>query len=264
LPAHHPSALYRISSKALAKLIDDGCESIHELPMDFRPGKVARRQIDSVRSGKLIVEDGLAEALHGIETPVAFLDFETIAPAIPAWPGCGPYHQVPVQFSCHVQDKNGVRHHQWLASGTEDPRPAFAREVVAACAGARTILAYSAPFEKARLADVWKAMPALEPELSSVHARIQDLLPIVRNHVYHPDFNGSFSIKSVLPALIPDLGYEDLEIRDGGTAAAALEAILFDESLDTAERNALREHLLKYCERDTYAMVRLYKRLREI
>jgi hypothetical protein len=263
-PRHHLSTLYRINSKTLAKLIEDGVESIRDLPKDFKAGEIASRQINSIRRGKLVVESGLADALRGIPGPIAFLDFETINPAIPAWHGCGPYHQVPVQFSCHVQTKGNVRRHEWLADGKEDPRPAFARELVAACEGAATILAYNASFEKARIADVWKAIPALEPQLSKVHERIQDLLPIVRNHVYHPDFNGSFSIKSVLPALIPELGYQDLEIQDGGTAASVLETLLFDDSLPAAKKKLLRKQLSAYCERDTYAMVKLYERLSEL
>jgi len=260
-PAHHISTLYRLSNEAMAKLIDGGYETIRDLPKDFKAGPTAQRQIDSIRRGRLVVEDGLGEALKAIKGPIAFLDFETIYPAIPAWTGCRPYMQVPVQISCHLQTPRGFQHHEWLADGNEDPRPAFARELEAACAGATTILAYNAPFEKARIAAVWEALPNLKPRLSRIHARIQDLLPIVRKHVYHPEFNGSFSIKSVLPALVPDMGYGDLEIQDGGTAAAALETLLFDDAMSAAHKKTLRKQLLAYCQRDTLAMVRLYERL---
>jgi hypothetical protein len=264
LPRHHVNTLYRLTAKKRAELIENGCETIHDLPEDFEPGAIARRQIESVRTGKLVVESGLVEALKGIQGPVAYLDFETINPAIPAWPGCGPYQQVPVQFSCHITTKRGMRRYEWLADGAEDPRPVFARELLAACEGVVTILAYNASFEKMRIAEVWKAIPALEPQLAKVHARIQDLLPIVRNHVYHPDFNGGFSIKDVLPALIPELGYQDLDIQDGGTAAAVLETVLFDESLPGGEKKKLRKQLLAYCERDTLAMVKLHERLKQL
>jgi hypothetical protein len=260
-PSHHLSTIYRINRDVLAKLIDAGHETIHDLPKDFKAGPTAARQIKSIRRRRLIVEDGLGEALSAIKGPIAFLDFETIYPAIPAWTGCRPYMQIPVQLSCHVQTPRGFRRHEWLADGSEDPRPAFARELETACAGAATILAYGAPFEKARIEDLWEALPSLEPQLSSIHGRIQDLLPIVRKHVYHPNFNGSFSLKSVLPALLPDMGYGDLEIQDGGTAAAALEMLLFDEAMPTADKKALRKQLLAYCERDTLAMVKLHERL---
>ena len=261
LPPHHVSSLYRITSKALAQLIDDGFETLHDLPEEYAAKGTAKRQIESVRGNKVVVESGLSQALSAVRGPIAFLDFETVAPAIPSWPGCSPYTMVPVQLSCHLQTATGTEHHAWLAEGSEDPRPAFAQALIKACEGAETILAYNAPFEKARIAEVMKAFPKYKLELSGIHARIQDLLPIVRNHVYHPDFNGSFSIKSVLPALVPDLGYDDLDIRDGGAASAALESVLFGTELAAEQQNILRKQLLAYCERDTWAMVRVYERL---
>ena len=94
---------------------------------------------------------------------------------------------------------------------------------------------------------------------------MEDLLPIVRDHVYHPDFRGSFSIKDVLPALVPDMSYEDLDIQDGGMASVVLEVLLLGrDGLSAGERSTLRERLLRYCERDTLAMVRLHGRLVEL
>jgi hypothetical protein len=184
---------------------------------------------------------------------------------VPVWPGCHPYEQVPVQFSCHVPGATGLAHHAWLAEGPSDPREAFARALLTACAGARTIVAYNAPFEKGCVVALARALPHLESELTALSSRIVDLLPIVRDNVYHPDFGGSFSIKSVLPALVPGLGYADLEIRDGSAAATTLEALLLDAgSFSPSEHEALRESLLDYCERDTLAMVRLHERLCEL
>jgi len=217
------------------------------------------------RAGEVVVEPGLEKDLGRLEPPIAYLDFETISPAVPAWPGCHPYGVVPVQFSCHIPGANGLEHHAWLAEGPGDPREAFARAVIAACKAAKTIVAYNAPFEKARIESLAKALPHLEADLTVLADRIVDLLPIVRDNVYHPDFGGSFSLKSVLPALVPGLGYDDLEIQDGNVAAATLEALLLDEdAFDLAERQKVRDDLLHYCERDTLAMVRLHEKLCEL
>ena len=164
---------------------------------------------------------------HG-KLPIAYLDFETISPAVPVWPGCHPCEQVPVQFSCHLLGPNGLEHHEWLAEGPGDPREEFARKVIAACAGAKTIVAYNAPFEKKCIKSLADVLPDLSSDLMALSKRIKDLLPIVRDHVYHPDFGGSFSIKSVLPALVPGLGYDDLEIQGGSAASTALEVLLLD------------------------------------
>jgi hypothetical protein len=233
-----------------------------DVPETFKASAAAKRQIQSARTGELIVEQGLREALSEWTGPLAFLDFETIMPAVPAWPGCRPYAQVPVQLSCHVLADGKLEHHAWLADGSTDPREPFAEALVAACEGAETIVAYNASFEVLRIKELEEAVPRLAAKLKKLRKRVVDLLPIVRDYVYHPDFHGSFSLKAVLPALVTGAGYGDLEIKDGGTAAASLEALLLDSTaLPAAERATLRQKLLAYCERDTLAMVKLHERL---
>lgn len=264
-PKHHLSTLYHLNKNKREQLLGQGYETILDLPRDFTATGPARRQIQSVRRGRTIVERGLGEALKEIAPPIAFLDFETVSPAIPTWPGCRPYDQVPVQFSCHVVSAKRMVHHAWLASGAGDPRAAFAQALLDACRGAKTVLAYNAPFERRCIAGLIDAVPRFARKLAALQDCVEDLLPIVRDHVYHPAFQGSFSIKNVLPALVPGMGYDDLEIQDGGAASAALESLLFGgETLNAVETKALRRKLLRYCERDTLAMVRLHERLREL
>ena len=251
--------------RSAAKLEAEGFGTLSDLPADFTASDVALRQIRSVKAKAVIVERGLADALREFKPPVAYLDFETISPAVPVWPGCHPYEQTPVQFSCHVLGPSGLEHHEWLAEGPGDPREEFARKVLTACAGAKTIVAYNAPFEKRCIKSLADAHPELRSDLTALSKRIKDLLPVVRDHVYHPDFGGSFSIKSVLPALVLGLGYGDLEIQGGSAASTALEVLLFDaDALDPGARQTLRENLLSYCERDTLAMVKLHERLRTL
>ena len=191
------------------ELDEQGYRTIFDLTEDVLLGGAADRQRRAVQTGQIIVDPGLADALAGIAPPVAFLDFETVGLAIPVWNGCHPYDQVPVQFSCHVEDAAGhVTHHAWLAEGPADPRPALAERLVTACAAAHTIVAYHAPFERQCIVQLAEAVPALAAPLGSIAERLVDLLPIIRNHVYHPDFGGSFSLKRVLPALVPEARYD--------------------------------------------------------
>ncbi len=202
VPEHHVSTLYRAPHGGAA-LIAQGFETIAELPPDGLNAIQARQRV-AVLTGRLVVEPGLAHALRVFAPPLAFLDFETVAPAIPVWDGCHPYDQVPVQFSCDVEAAGGtLAHHEWLAEGPGDPRPELARALVAACAGARTVVAYNAHFERGCIERLAEAVPELADDLLAIAARLADPLPIVRAHVYHPDFHGSFSLKSVLPALVP-------------------------------------------------------------
>jgi len=265
LPPHHVSTLYRIRSGTAEKLVAEGYETLVQLPFKAAKSPPAKRQLKAVKSGELVVEKSLRRRLRAFKEPLAFLDFETINPAVPLWPGCRPYGMVPVQLSCHRLGPNGVTHHAWLAEGPGDPRPSFARELLWACKGAKTIVAYNASFEQNRISELAQAAPELADELLALNKRFVDLLPVVRDCVYHPDFGGRFTIKSVLPALVPGMGYDDLAIQEGAAASAALEALLLDgDAFEPKERMKLREELLAYCQRDTFAMVKLWERLKEL
>jgi Domain of unknown function(DUF2779) len=263
-PEHHVSTLYRIGSKQLEGLLDEGYETIDDLPDDIELGPIPERQRRAVQSGETIVELGLGKALARLEHPIAYLDFESVALAIPVWPGCRPYDAVPVQFSCHVEDSNGaLRHHEWLADGPGDPREALARALVGATRGARTILAYNSKFELGCIDGLRAAVTELDAPLGRVARRVRDLLPIVRDHVYHPDFRGGFGLKRVAPALAPELSYDELAIQDGAAASIELERLLFrGGEIAASERAKLRAALLAYCRLDTLAMVEIVRRLR--
>jgi hypothetical protein len=264
LPEHHVSSLYRIERRRALELEADGYATIYDLPSDLELSVIHARQVKAVQTGRLVVEPALKAALAAFRSPLAFLDFETVSLAIPRWPGCRPWQIVPAQFSVHAVGRSGgLAHHEWIAEGPEDPRPALAQALVEACAGARAVVAYYASFERDCLRQLREAVPRLGRELERIERRLVDLLPVVRNHVYHPDFGGSFSIKKVLPALVPGLSYGDLEIADGERATVELLRLMFaGDAMAPADRAALRGALLRYCERDTWAMVKLLERLR--
>jgi len=264
-PEHHISKLYYIGARSW-DLEAEGVTTIDELPAGFRLQPPAERQRRAVATGKTIVEPGLAAALAELQAPIAILDFETVAPAIPVWNGCRPYDPVPVQFSCHVQDgRGGWTHHEWLAEGPADPRPEMVRRLTSACQGAGTILAYYSNFEDRTLRLVAEALPEIAKPVQNVLVRLADARPIVRDHVYHLDFGGSFSLKAVLPALVPELSYEGMEIAGGMAASYQLERLLLrGETVPAPERERLREALRRYCELDTWGVVRMLERLGEL
>jgi len=265
LPRHHVSTLFRSKNRA-QEFEALGYVTIHDLPGGLGLNACAERQRRAVRAGRMIVEGDLGSALARFQSPLAFLDFETVQFAIPIWDGCHPYDQIPAQFSCHRERPGGgLDHFEWAPEAPGDPRAEIAARVVEACAGARAVVAYNAGFEKGRLEDLALAVPGQAAALRDIVSRLVDPLPVVREHVYHPDFEGSFSLKTVLPALVPDLGYNDLAIGDGDTASRELtRLVLGDATLSPAERALKREQLLRYCERDTVAMVRVLSRLREL
>jgi hypothetical protein len=136
--------------------------------------------------------------------------------------------------------------------------------MIEATAGASRIVTYSA-YEKTRIRELQILVPDLAEPLEELLGKLRDLLPVVRNNVYHPDFRGSFSLKYILTPLVPDLTYDDLVIVDGMLASVEIARLLFvAHRIPVAERDQLRQDLLDYCERDTWATVRLMERLREL
>src|SRR6266487_2168858 len=263
---HPVSSLYRIDRKRALELEADGFATIYDLPSDLELSVIHARQVKAVQSGRMVVEPTLTKALAQYAAPLAFLDFETVSLAVPRWPECRPWQQVPVQFSVHMEERGrGLVHHQWITDGPEDPRPALAEALVAACTGARRVVAYHAPFERECIKRLREGVPHLDKELERIEKRLVDLLPVIRRHVYHPDFGGGFSIKKTLPALVPGLSYADLQVQDGEVATIELQRLMLrGAELPAGERAALRDALLRYCERDTWAMVKLLEKLRSL
>jgi predicted RecB family nuclease len=266
LPDHHISSLYRVERQKVLEYQADGYATLYDLPTDLELSVIHARQVKAVQTGRMVVEPSLGPALAQFTSPLAFLDFETVSLAIPRWAGCRPWQLVPVQFSVHSEERGrGLVHHQWIADGPDDPRPALAEALVAACAGARRIVAYYASFERDCIRQLRDAVPQYAKQLDRIAKRLVDLLPAVRNNVYHPDFGGRFSIKKTLPALVPSLSYADLTVQDGELATVELQRLMFErDGMAARERAALRDALLRYCERDTWAMVKMLETLKTL
>jgi len=200
-----------------------------------------------------------AQALAAHKLPAYFLDFETIQFAVPIWKGTRPYQQIPFQFSLHRLSRTGKLEQQaFLDLSGGDPSRAFAQALIAACGERGPIFVYNAGFETTRIRELAARFPRLSRPLLALNQRVVDLLPVARAHYYHPSQRGSWSIKVVLPALCPELGYDRLDgVQDGGMAMDAfLEALSPDTS--PARKAAIEQQLLAYCALDTYAMVRLW------
>ncbi len=270
---HDLSELHTIGAPALVRLRATGARRIHDLPDDLPADVTATgpraRQVQAVKTGRVVVDPGLSAALSVIKGPVTYLDFETINPALPVWPGTGPYPTVPVQFSVHCEHPDGtLSAHPWLAIAGHDPRPALAAALVEALPRTGSILAWQAGFEKGCMEQLAAAVPEHAEALLEAAGRLVDLLPITRKHVYHPDFRGSFSLKKVMPALVPGWGYDGLQVADGDTASRLLQKmLLYPEALggELGELDGglegLRQALLAYCERDTLGLVQVHRAL---
>ena len=255
---------YRMKWSDKLQLERGGAATFTTVPSATRLTSIQRRQQEAAHADALVVDPGLGSALDAWDGPLVYLDFETVAFAIPRFPGTTPWTKIPVQYSAHREEGAGHRHVSFLAEDDGDPRPALAEALVEHCSGAGAVVTYHSSFEKGCLRGLAEAVPSLNEPLMDIHERVVDLEPMVAHHVYHPDFNGSFSLKIVLPTLCPDVTYDGLAIADGSTAQLELARLLYGAGrIADSERASLRADLLAYCERDTWAMVALHQRLRQ-
>jgi hypothetical protein len=204
--------------------------------------------------------EGAAADLAMHPLPAYFLDFETIQFAVPIWQGTRPYQQNTFQFSLHTLSESGqLDHTEFLDLSGGDPSESFAQALIASCGTTSPVYVYNAAFETSRIGELATRYPALSDALLAINARVVDLLPIARERYYHPSQQGSWSIKKVLPAVVPELRYDELEgVQDGGMAMDAyLEAI--HSSTLPERKTQIEQQLLAYCRLDTYAMVRLWQ-----
>ena len=270
LPTPNVFDLYRIRFKKALDCYYVGDVSYEDL---IRRGRVSNktqlRQIDFAMHDKGVYTDRTAirEFLSTISFPLYFLDFETMMPAVPKYIGTKPYQQIPFQYSLHYIEREGgeLRHKEFLAESGPDPRRALAERLCEDIPKNVCVTAYNKKFECGRIKELAAAFPDLSDHLLNIESNIRDLLtPFQSGWYYNREMGGSFSIKSVLPALFPDdpqLNYHNLEgVHNGSEAMDLFPQIQF---MELAEKETARRNLLKYCELDTLAMVKVWEKLND-
>ena len=248
-----------IGAKA-QQLADQGVIDLADVPDELLNPKQQRVKTHTLANTVFFDALGAAADLAVHSLPAYFLDFETIQFAVPIWQGTRPYQQNIFQFSLHTLGESGqLDHTEFLDLSGGDPSEPFAHALIAACGQSGPVYVYNAGFETARMSELATRYPHLSAALLAINARVVDLLPIARERYYHPSQQGSWSIKKVLPAVVPELRYDALDgVQDGGMAMEAfLEAIHPDTQAE--RKNQIGQQLLAYCKLDTYAMVRLWQ-----
>ena len=263
VPEYSVFNLYRGGKKGW-NLYEQDILKIEDIPDDFALTHFQNLQRNGLKNDETYLDKiAIKNIISPWKFPLYFFDFETIFPAIPVLDGTRPYQQVPFQYSLHILEEDGkLTHKEFLAnpkdfSNGENPLKQMIEQLKKDFGNTGNIVTYNQSFEVGRLNDLAKFFPEDADFLHQLVDRIVDLLPVFQGgHCYFPAMKNSASIKSVLPAIAPDFTYENLEIQDGGSASS-----LFHESIENGnftEEN-LRGNLLKYCERDTLAMVIIYR-----
>ncbi|MDA3959079.1 DUF2779 domain-containing protein [Oceanispirochaeta sp.] len=260
---HIPSpSVFDIAGLTMEKKMafyNQGIVEFHQITdyKDLNPG-----QMIQVSGETIIDKEAISQFLSDITYPISHLDFEAFQHAIPEWVGVKPYSQIPFQYSLHIEYEDGrLEHKEFLAPPGEDPRLLLVENLIQDIAGEGSVLVYNMSFEKGILKNLAAQYPQYAETLNKIKERIVDLIiPFINKSYYTPAMGGKYSIKKVLPALIPEMenAYKDLDlVHDGLGAMTAYSQMDADDS-------ETRTALLKYCELDTLAMVEILKVLRNV
>ena len=249
-----------ITQKKFEQLLAMDIEDIRDIPDSFSLSTLQSRIKACLINQEEYIAPELLDELTTVEYTIHFLDFETVGPAIPRYAGTRPYQTIPFQWSDHVLYEDGtLKHHEYLCDEDKDPREEFAETLLEALGERGTIFVYSG-YEKRIIKELVEHMPHYRDRIRATIDRYRDLHGLIKRHYYHPGFYGSFSLKSVLPVLVPSMRYEDLIIQEGGQASQEYLRML-DPATPPTEREKIRKDLLTYCGHDTMAMVKIREEL---
>lgn len=257
-----------IQRATLLPALDRGILMMVDWPDDLKLSGKQKGQVALARSGSEIVQhDKLTAFLDSLQTPLWFLDYETFQRAVPLWDGYGPHQQIPFQYSLHRWEPGFDEpvHLEYLAEYADvDTAEALLQQLAQDIEPLGSVVVWNRKFERDRNKEMADRFPQHADFLLDVNARMIDLGDVVNNGWWdHPAFQGSWSLKQVLPVAAPDLSYKDLEIGDGSTASERWMQCVLDspDELSDTERADVLTALRAYCKQDTLAMYRIYQHL---
>ena len=258
----HDLARIGSSKKTLRLLIDDGIYDLKDIPPEFHLTKIQNNQLAVYQTKKPMIElEAIRKELNGLQYPLYFLDYETYAPAIPLFKGFHPFEHIPFQFSLHVVNDpaDETDNFEYLHQDNSDPSDMIIEELRSLIGPKGSIIVWNKSFEQSINTRLAERNPKHKVFLDDINSRIYDLMDIFKKQFYvHHDFQGKTSIKKVLPVLVPESSYKDLEIKEGAAASEKWHEMIFGDLVPT-EKEKIQKDLMDYCGQDTYAMYVIWK-----
>ncbi len=220
------------------------------------------RMLECHKKGEIFKNSiAIRKDLSSWSYPFIFLDFETFNSAIPQFDKVSPYNHLPFQFSVHIlrDKKSSLEHYEFLYDQKDDPRPSLIEELLKVCEKKGSVIAYYKKFEIHVIRGLAQFSPKHKKELLHLIKRMEDPLPILREHFYDPAFEFSFSLKKVAPALLGEkFSYESMDVGDG-TAAQRSYKKMISSSVSQEEKEVIKKNLLEYCKKDTENLAEIVK-----
>lgn len=237
---------------------------IRHIPTDTLLKPIQAKQVESAQQNKPIIDSTAIQTfLDRLEFPLWFLDYETINFAIPRYQNHAPHQHIPFQYSLHRLDKPNTPplHYFYVHNDTTDPIPSLLKKLESDLSTEGSVLVWYKHFETARNRYMSEIVPSHLNFIQNLNNRIIDLMePFAKGHWVDYRFQGSHSIKNVLPVLAPDLSYKNLSIGNGGLALVSWHEMIYGDKPQT-EKDQIQKDLLDYCKLDTLAMVKIYLEL---
>ena len=266
IPDYSIFNIFNLGSKKQVELYNNGIIDIADIPEDFDMTAIQKQVIENYKSkASYIDKENIKAFLENLTYPIYHLDFETYQQAIPEYKGLKPFEQIPFQYSLHIEYEDGkLEHKEYLAQDSVDSRFELAQKLCDDIPNNVTVLAYNMSFEKGVIKRLANTFTDLEQHLLAINENIQDLMtPFQKKWYVTASMNGSYSIKYVLPALVPEFekAYKELEGVQNGSQA--MNAFANMSKLEEQQKLKLRSALLEYCKLDTLAMVKVLARLRK-
>ena len=259
--------IFNLGSKKQIELYNRGIINIDDVPHDFDMTSIQAHAVENYKSKITYMDiENIKSFLQNLTYPIYHLDFETYQQAIPQYKGLKPFEQIPFQYSLHIEYEDGrLEHKEYLAQDSVDSRYELALKLCEDIPRDVTILAYNMSFEKGVIKRLATLFEELSEHLLAINENMQDLMiPFQKKWYVTPSMNGSYSIKYILPALVPEFEKAYKELNGVQNGSQAMNAFARLGSLNDEEKQKLRNSLLEYCKLDTLAMVKVLEILKKI
>ena len=256
-----------LTDAKLSMLLDEGILEIKDIPEGIVTKKAGLRHLNAVKHEAVHIElENIKGELKQLQYPLYFLDYETYAPGVPLFDGYRPYQRMIFQYSLHIQEKIGgeLKSYAYLAKDWKDPSFDLANDLKKRIGKKGSLISWNMGFEKGCNSEMGERYPEFMSFFKDINSRMFDLMQVFKKGYYvHRDFHGSASLKEVLPVLVSELSYAELAIHEGGTASNKWRDMI-DLETSKKEKEEIYNNLLRYCELDTLAMVKILDFLKEL
>ncbi len=267
VPADSILNLYLLNAQLLIKFDEMNITSLSQIPDDFHLSTKQLRQVQAFKSNQPIIDQTkIHNFLETLKFPIYFLDYETLASVIPPFDGLKAYQQLPFQYSLDVIEapNKKLKHFEYIHQDATNPVKPLTDQLIDNIGENGSIVVWNMSFESSCNVLLAQLYPEKKDQLKAINSRIVDLMVPFSDGLYvDKDFQGSASIKKVLPVLNQKLSYKSLNISEGESAQRIWMQTFLDNNPQFKKEEVIKD-LLVYCGLDTLAMVEIYNYLKTL